>query len=202
MADTMCHHLLWVSTPVARRQIFICHTWPNLFNASFPCQSIFFYLSHLESNYRLWPHSPGLVCANVGRRGILGHLSARCPLGDRHYSTFPVGNVGLAVRTYVTIAELKIYTVIVADQPLTRTDVSDFERLNTCMYTTVPGSPDCRNASNFFHCRTYRLMLSCLHASIIYQSSRGAQRGGCTSYRTLSQVMQTVRSSRTFTFQV
>ena len=97
------------------------------------------------------------------------------------YSTFPVGNAGPAVRTYVPITIVQFKKKIVAGGGSTtnayREYVTDFQ-LSHGLPHTVPGSPDCRNASHSFHCRTYRLMLSCLHASIIYQSSRCAQLNG------------------------
>lgn len=89
---------------------------------------------------------------------------------------------------------------IVADQLLPRTDVTDFQHLP--WVTAVPGGPDCRNTSRPFHCLTYRLMLSCLHASIAQQSCRLAQRGGCTSYRTVLSAMKSGEKLADITFQV
>jgi hypothetical protein len=43
----------------------------------------------------------GLVCANAGRIGMLGHLSARCLLGQHAYSTLSVGHAGPVVRTSI-----------------------------------------------------------------------------------------------------
>jgi len=56
----------------------------------------------------LVPFSPRLVCANVGRIAILGHLSAPCPFRWHAYPTFFVGYAGPAVRTYMPVTLLYI----------------------------------------------------------------------------------------------
>jgi hypothetical protein len=56
---------------------FFNHVAAELFKARSEVNFLILLSSALKSNYRPSSYFPGLVCANVGRIGMLGHLSAR-----------------------------------------------------------------------------------------------------------------------------